>query len=148
MLYCFLWIWSRISRCRLLRGGYKDLLEHNEHNYNHLQYTKNSQTGDKRSRPLTTAAIVCSTIAISTICCLYLSVICGVLGIIYALLSKGGELTMSQNAKAALWISVFAIFLSITLVAGSFLIVIMRYGSLEAFWNAYMEMVNAYMAGP
>ena len=70
------------------------------------------------------------------------------LGIIFALLSKGGELTMSQNAKAALWISVFAIFLSITLVAGSFLIVIMRYGSLEAFWNAYMEMVNAYMAGP
>lgn len=125
-----------------------DFFGHNQQDYYNQQYAGDGQSGDRRSRPMTTAAVVFSTIAVSTVCCIYLSVVCGVLGIIFALLSKGGELTMSQNAKTALWISVFAIFLSITLVAGSFLMVITRYGSLDAFWKAYMETVEAYMSNP
>lgn len=112
------------------------------------QYMGGPQQGDRRSRPMTTAAVILSTISISTVCCIYLSLICGVLGIIFALLSKGGELTMSQNAKTALWISIFAIVLTISLVAVSFLTVIIQYGSVEAFWKAYMEMVEVYMSNP
>ncbi len=99
---------------------------------------------DRRSVPMTTAAIVLSVIAVSTICCFYSSFICGILGIIFALLSKGGELTMSQNAKTALYVSTAAVVMSVILVAGSFVTLILQYGSLDAFWKAYMEMVQSY----
>lgn len=102
---------------------------------------------DKRSQAMTSAAIVLSVIAISTICCFYISFVCGSLGIIFALLSKGGELTMSPNAKTALTISATAICLTIILTIASFVAVILRYGSLDAFLKAYTELINAYSAG-
>lgn len=52
---------------------------------------------------------------------------------------------MSANAKMALWISIFAIFLTITLTIGSFFAVIREYGSVDAFLKAYMELVNVPM---
>ncbi len=107
----------------------------------------NSQPADKRSIPMTTAAIVLSVIAVSTICCIYVSFFCGVLGIIFALLSKGGETTMSPNAKTALTVCVAAIVLTVLLLAGSFATLILQYGSIEEFWNVYMKMVEAYSAG-
>ncbi len=103
--------------------------------------------GDKRSEPMTAAAIVFSIVAICTICCVYSSIICGSLGIIFALLSKGGELTMSQNSKAALILSAIAIGLTVLLTAASFAAVILRFGSLDAFLKAYLELINAYSAG-
>lgn len=99
---------------------------------------------DKRSVPMTTAAVVFSVIAVSTVCCFYLSFICGILGIIFTLLSKGGETTMSLNARSAMSVSITAIVLSILLLAGSFLTLIIQYGSMEKFWNAYMEIVEQF----
>lgn len=107
----------------------------------------NSQPGDKRSVPMTTAAVVLSIIAVSTVCCIYVSFLCGILGIIFALLSKGGEAAMSPNARTALSVSVAAIVMTVLLLAGSFLTLILQYGSIGAFWDAYMEMVKAYSAG-
>lgn len=108
-------------------------------------YYKDSQQqmpADKRSPAMTTAAIVCSVVSISTTCCIYLSFVCGILGIIFALLSKGGEQTMSSRSKTALWVSVMAIFLTITMTIGSFITVILQYGSVDAFLKAYMELIN------
>lgn len=111
--------------------------------------SQNSQTyTDRRSMPMTTAAIVLSVIAVSAICCVYPSFLCGILGIIFALLSKGGEMTMSPNARMALMVSITAIVLSVLLLAGSFLTLIIQYGSMEEFWKAYMEMVEAYSIQP
>ncbi len=104
----------------------------------------NSQMpADKRSLPMTTAAIVLSIAAASTVCCFYSAFLCGILGIIFALLSKGGERTMSKNAKAALYVSIAAVVTSAVLLAGSFGMLIMQYGSFEAFWKAYMEMAES-----
>ena len=102
---------------------------------------------DKRSASMTTAAVVLSMIAVCTICCVYISFICGILGIILALLSKGGESTMSPNARTALNVSITAIVLTIMLLAGSFITLILQYGSIEEFWRVYMEMVKTYSAG-
>ncbi len=106
------------------------------------QMTNEQMPGDKRSPKMTTAAIVLSVAAISTTCCLYLSIVCSSLAIIFALLSKGGEQTMSANAKMALRTSVLAIFLTITLTIGSFVTVIREYGSVDAFLKTYMELVQ------
>ncbi len=99
---------------------------------------------DKRSLPMTTAAIVLSVIAASTVCCFYSAFLCGILGIIFALLSKGGERTMSKNAKAALCVSAVSAVMSVLLLAGSFVMLIAQYGSFEAFWKAYMDLVQTY----
>lgn len=107
----------------------------------------NRMPADQHSTPMTTAAVVLSIIAISTICCTYVSLICGVLGITFALLSKGGEQTMSPNARSALSVSITAIVLTVLLLIGSFVTLILQYGSLEAFWKVYMEMVETYSAG-
>lgn len=122
-----------------------------------MQNTQNARTGntggstqppqDKRSEPFTSAAIVLSVTAISTICCFYSSLICGSLAIIFALLSKGGEYTMSQNSKSALAISIIAICLTFGLAAVSYITVIIRFGSIDAFLKAYLEMFNAYTTG-
>lgn len=110
--------------------------------------SQNSQMPlDKRSIPMTTAAVILSVIAISTICCVYTSFICGILGIIFALLSKGGETTMSPNARTALTVSITAIVLTVLLLVGSFLTLIIQYGSIGEFWRVYMEMVESYSAG-
>lgn len=109
---------------------------------------QNSQMpSDKRSAPMTTAAVVLSVVAVSTICCVYISFICGILGIIFALLSKGGETTMSPNARTALNVSTTAIVLTILLLASSFITLILQYGSFEEFWKVYMQMVETYSAG-
>ncbi len=117
-----------------------------------MEFGNSSQNGrtytDRRSLPMTTAAVVLSVVAVSTICCVYTSFLCGVLGIVFALLSKGGETTMSPNARMALMVSVTAIVLSVLLLAGSFLTLIIQYGSIEEFWKAYMEMVEAYSIQP
>lgn len=114
------------------------------HNCPHYQPYMDNQPQDKRSRTMTTAAIVLGSVAVFTVCCTYVSIICGSLGITFALLSKGGELTMSPHAKTALWVSVLAIVMTLLLVALSFMIVMMYFGSVDAFWKAYMEMMRAY----
>lgn len=102
---------------------------------------------EKRSQAMTTAAVILSVVAVSTVCCIYVSLICGVLGIMFALLSKGGEMTMSPNAKTALGVSILAIVLTILMLAVSVVIVILQYGSIEEFWKVYIEMVESYSAG-
>lgn len=109
---------------------------------------QNSQLpSDRHSASMTTAAVVLSVIAVSTICCVYVSFICGILGIIFALLSKGGETTMSPNARTALNVSITAVVLTVMLLIGSFITLILQYGSIEEFWRVYMEMVESYSAG-
>lgn len=120
-------------------------LNSNNNNPQYQQYSQYQQMpSDKRSKAMTTAATILSVIAMSATCCIYVSFICGILGIIFALLSKGGETTMSRNSQTALWISIFAIILTISLTIESFVMMIMQYGSLDAFWKTYMEMVETY----
>ncbi len=107
-------------------------------------YANNPQPDDKRSQPMATAAIILSVVAVSTICCIYISIPCGSLGIVFALLSKGGETTMSVGARTAVWVSVMAMVLTLFLLAGSLAMLLMQYGSIEAFLKAYMEMIEAY----
>lgn len=113
-----------------------------------MEHQSGSMQADKRSRPMTTAAVVLSVIAVSTVCCIYVSFVCGILGIIFALLSKGGETTMSLSARTACTVSVTAIILSVLLLLGSFLTLIIQYGSIEQFWKAYMEMMETYSISP
>ena len=103
---------------------------------------------DKRSMTMTTAAIVLSILSVCTICCIYVSFLLAILGIIFALLSNGGEMTMSRNARTACFVSMASIVLSVLLLISSFVTLIMQYDSIEQFWKVYMEMVESYSMSP
>ncbi len=116
-----------------------------QNNPQYQQYEQYPQTpSDKRSRGMAVAAAILSVISISTVCCIYVSFVCGILSIIFALLSKGGEMTMSPNARTALWVSVFSVFLTAALTAISVITVMVQYGGFEEFLKTYMEMMELY----
>ena len=99
----------------------------------------------KRSTAMMTASIIFSTIAISMVCCIYISFVCGALGILFALLSKGGEMTMASASKVALVMSVSAMVLTVLLTGAAFWITIQQYGSFDSFYKAYQETINTYL---
>lgn len=103
-----------------------------------------NQVPDKRSRSMSTAALVLSCIGLFTFTCGYTSIICGALGIILALLSKGGELTCSQQGKIALILGIFSIVAGIAAIVFSFIIVIQQYGSIEGLMKQYQAIYNQY----
>ena len=59
------------------------------------QYTRN----DRHSQRMETLSLIMGVIALVTMCTVYPTLICGSLGIVFALLSRGGEFSMQSRAK-------------------------------------------------
>jgi hypothetical protein len=94
---------------------------------------------DKRSASMTTAAKVLGIISIATCTNLFISAVCGALAIMFALLSKGGELTMSKSAKLGLGLGIAGLVITAILYAVSLAAILHTYGSLEAYLRAYLQ---------
>jgi hypothetical protein len=88
---------------------------------------------------MTTAAMILGAVSLATCTCLYVSVICGGLAIMFALLSKGGELTMSKNARLALGLGVAGLAATAVLYGISLATILHTYGSLEEYLRAYLQ---------
>lgn len=67
--------------------------------YRSYQQTPRNQ---RRSQRMETASMALGTISAVSICMVYPSLICGALAIMFALLSRGGEMTFSPRAKTGL----------------------------------------------
>ena len=89
------------------------------------------------------AGIVLSVIAIATTCCIYSSIVCGSLGIILALLSRGDKKQLTPQGKLAVTTSTMAIVISAVATIIMFVITIRQYGSLENFMKAYSEIIES-----
>ena len=89
------------------------------------------------------AAIVLSVIAIATTCCIYSSIVCGSLGIILELLSRGDKKQLTPQGKLAVTTSTMAIVISVVATIIMFVITIRQYGSLENFMQAYSEVFES-----
>ena len=68
------------------------------------QYTRN----DRHSQRMETLSLIMGVIALVTMCTVYPTLICGSLGIVFALLSRGGEFSMQSRAKVGLTLSAAA----------------------------------------
>ena len=90
-----------------------------------------------------TASIVLSVIAIATTCCIYASIICGSLGIILALLSRGQQKQLSPQGRMAVLTSTAAIIISVLSTVIMFAVTIREYGSLENFLKAYSDIMES-----
>ena len=70
-------------------------------------------------------------IALSTFCLVYPALICGALGIVFALLSRGGETTFSGRAKLGLTLSSVALGIIVLLLIYSVVFANVYYGGIE-----------------
>ena len=94
-------------------------------------------------RPLNlfeTASWVLAIAAVLSCTCFYGSYILGALAIVFALLSRGGQMKMSPRAKLGLVLAIFAIILTTVVTIGSVYIAIEEYGSIENILREYCNM--------
>lgn len=96
-----------------------------------------------RSLPMELASIILGVLSITTCTCLYTSIIFGSLAIIFALLSRGGELTMSGRAKTGLWLGIAGIVLFVGAIVLS-IVVIASYGGIEPFMEQYDQLLQQF----
>lgn len=95
---------------------------------------------NQNSVKMETAAMVLGIISLATCSCLYISIVCGALAIILALLSRGGQNTFSTHAKIGLWLGIAGLILTVVLYATAFIVAFQTYGDLEGILKAYCDM--------
>lgn len=101
------------------------------------------QRNTYKSQNMAAASLILGVVTLMTSGCIYLATICGALGIILALLSKGGSLRMNSQAKIGLALSSAGLTLTLMVYLGAFLFLIYHYGSFDAFWEEYLRLYNA-----
>ncbi|MDD6156618.1 MAG: hypothetical protein PUB52_06355 [Lachnospiraceae bacterium] len=106
-------------------------------NYNNYSY---QVPPTRRNMAMEAAALVLGIISIASGCCLYSALICGALAAILALLSRGGEKTMSRRAMIGFWLGISGIIITIVLYVFTYFAAIEMYGSLENVLRAYCDM--------
>ncbi len=87
-----------------------------------------------------TASWFLAILAILSCTCFYGSYILGALAILFALLSRGGQMKMSPRAKLGLTLGIFAIILTTVVTIGALYIAIEEYGSIENILREYCNM--------
>ncbi|MDD6307416.1 MAG: hypothetical protein PUA75_10850 [Clostridiales bacterium] len=102
------------------------------------QYYRN----DRRSRRMETLSLVMGIIALSTMCFVYPTLICGALGIVFALLSRGGEIHMGSRAKLGLILSSVSLGIIILMFAYTLIIANVYYGGLENMMREMYQMMG------
>ena len=99
---------------------------------------------EKRSRSMATAALVLGIVGLATGCCVYTSIVCGALAIILSLLSRGGEMTMSDRAKIGFGLGIASLVLGLLIIVWAFYVVIAEFGSLGNFMEYYFNLLEGY----
>lgn len=117
------------------------------------QFYQPNNTFQKRSQTMELASVVLGGISIATSCCIYAALFCGALSIMFALLSRGGEMTLSQRAKIGLILGIVGLGTTILIYAYSFAVLLAQYGSWENLldgmavlsgFDSFQDMYQAY----
>lgn len=111
--------------------------DYNRYNYNNLRNFNN-----KRSQEMETASLVLGIIAIASCTCLNVSIICGSLSMLFALLSKGGASSMSSRAMFCFVLGLVSVLISICFYTVLIVYMLHEYGSLSGILNAYSDMTG------
>lgn len=97
-------------------------------NYNNYSY---QVPPNRRNMAMEAASLFLGVFSIATGYCLYGALICGALAAILALLSRGGEKTMSRRAMIGFWLGIAGILITIVLYIFSYYAIIEMYGSMD-----------------
>lgn len=110
-------------------------MEQNKDQINHV-------IPNKRSEGMALASLILGVFAIVTSGCIYSAIVCGSLGMILALLSRGGEMAFSSKGLAGLALSGIGLFLTLLIYAAAFAFILNRFGGMDAFIQEYMKFYN------
>ncbi len=94
----------------------------------------------RRSQRMENAALLLGVIGAATFCLVYPALICGSLAIVFALLSRGGERTLTSRAKAALILGSIALGIVLAMIIYTFAIYI------TAAWKIWRARYTARLA--
>ncbi|MDY3889296.1 MAG: hypothetical protein SOZ17_08825 [Agathobacter sp.] len=95
-----------------------------------------------RSEKFEIAALTLGIISVLSCTCLYASIPCGALAILFALLSKGGTKSMSSKAVTGLTLGVIGLGMTFIFYGASFYMVMRDFGSLEELLRYYCDVMN------
>ncbi|MEE0420404.1 MAG: DUF4190 domain-containing protein [Lachnospiraceae bacterium] len=109
-----------------------------------LNNTVNYQQSEPNS--MSTASLVMGIISLVLCCCFYVSIPLGALGILFAILSKGKDQTMSGRSKTGLGLSIAGLVLTILLTIGM-LVANLTYMGSEGFSRQMKEYMEYYNRG-
>lgn len=98
---------------------------------------------NKRSETMAMASVILGIAALLTSGCIYMALICGALGIILALLSRGGEYTMSSQGRVGLILSAAGLILTLVIYTAAIVFVIRYYGGIDGFLQEYQNLYNS-----
>lgn len=112
------------------------------YDYNIYNYNDPRNFNNKRSQEMETASLVLGIIAIASCTCLYVSIICGSLSMLFALLSKGGASSMSSRAMFCFVLGLVSVLISICFYTVLIVYMLHEYGSLSGILNAYSDMTG------
>lgn len=90
------------------------------------------QENSRRSKRMENTSLILGVISIATICLVYPALICGSLAIVFALLSRGGEHTLTPHAKIGLTLGSIGLGAIILMIIYTLVIAEVYYGGL---WN-------------
>ena len=90
-----------------------------------------------QSNGMAAASMVLGIIAVATFPCIYIALICGALGLLLGLLSRGGEMAFSTQGKAGLALSGIGLFATLAIYTGTLVFIFTQYGGIEAFLSEY-----------
>lgn len=112
------------------------------YDYNRYDYNDPRNFNNKRSQEMETASLVLGIIAIASCTCLNVSIICGSLSMLFALLSKGGASSMSSRAMFCFVLGLVSVLITICFYTVSIVYMLHEYGSLSGILNAYSDMTG------
>lgn len=93
-----------------------------------------------RSNFFEAASMVLGIGAIVSCTCFYGAYVMGAMAILFALLSRGGQMKMSAKARTGLILGIAAILLTTVVTIGAFYIALEEFGSLENILRTYCDM--------
>ena len=96
----------------------------------------------RRGNAMETAALVLGASSIIMCNCLYLAIPFGGLAILFALLSRGGRMSLTTKARNGLILGIVGIVVTIAFYAYAFYIAIQDAGSFEALLREVCEMMG------
>lgn len=112
------------------------------YDYNRYNYNDPRNFNNMRSQEMETASLVLGIIAIASFTCLNVSIICGSLSMLFALLSKGGASSMSSRAMFCFVLGLVSVLVTICFYTVSIVYMLHEYGSLSGILNAYSDMIG------
>ena len=105
-------------------------------------YESNKSYIEMRSAGMSLASMVMGILGLVMSCCVYPVIVFGSLAIIFALLSRGGEMSMNSYARAGMILGIVGLVFGIALLLYSLYTLMIEFGGIEGYMEHIEELLE------